>query len=533
VPYLLGNGELLHTGNVGNTSFDAGGAGGIVQTIDWDGNVTWEYNYSSTSYLQHHDVEMLANGNILMIVWQYKSNAEAIAAGRKPSNLTDGELWPDSVIEVKPTGSNTGQIVWEWHIWDHLVQDYDSTKSNYGVVADHPELIDINYVINPGADWNHINAVDYNADLDQIVLSVHNFSEIWVIDHSTTTVEAASHSGGNNGIGGDLLYRWGNPQAYGAGTATDQLLFVQHDAEWIENGDPGEGNIIIFNNGGGRPEGDYSSIEEISPPVNLDGSYTLVAGSSYGPDKSSWTYTAKNPGDFYAKNISGQQRLPNGNTLICDGPSAHFFEVTETGETVWDYYYTGSVFRVERYAPDYSGFDGTPLDSSSTNAITQTEISQLYVTLFGRASEGDGNDYWQFNANSTSMTAVANVMLETEAAKTYFGTTLDNNQEFIEHIYLNNLNKTFSEDQSGINYWTGELNNGKTKGEVVSALIVAAQSPENMGSAQDQFNNKVEVSNYCADKIAVYTDYDTFKAFIANVTDDNSVTAAKAEVDAY
>ncbi|MCP4023425.1 MAG: DUF1566 domain-containing protein [Desulfobacteraceae bacterium] len=364
--YLLENGELLHTGNVGNSTFNAGGAGGIVQTIDWDGTVTWEYTYSSSTYLQHHDVEKLSNGNILMVAWQYKSYDEAVAAGRNPSKLTSGELWPDSVIEVRPTGTNTGQIVWEWHVWDHLVQDYDPSKSNYGVVVNHPELVDLNYTMTSNADWNHINSVDYNEELDQIVLSVHNFSEIWVIDHSTTTEEAAGHTGGNSTKGGDLLYRWGNPQTYDAGNSGDQQLFVQHDAEWIEDGYPGEGNILIFNNGQGRPEGNYSSIEEITPPVNTDGSYTF-SGSNYGPDEPLWTYSADNPTDFYAKNISGQQRLPNGNTLICEGPSAHFFEVTDAGEIVWEYYATGNVFRVERYAPDYSGFDGTELDDGESD----------------------------------------------------------------------------------------------------------------------------------------------------------------------
>ncbi|MCG8124292.1 MAG: arylsulfotransferase (ASST), partial [Candidatus Thiodiazotropha taylori] len=109
-------------------------------------------------------------------------------------------------------------------------------------------------------------------------LTVHNFSEIWVIDHSTTTAEAAGHSGGASGKGGDLLYRWGNPQAYDAGTADEQMLFVPHDGEWIEAGYPGAGNIIIFNNGGGRPEGNYSSIDEITPPLEADNRYTLASG---------------------------------------------------------------------------------------------------------------------------------------------------------------------------------------------------------------------------------------------------------------
>jgi len=397
--YLLENGELLRTGNVGNTTFNAGGEGGIVQTIDWDGNVTWEYEYSSTMHLQHHDVEMLPNGNVLMVAWQYKTQSEAIAAGRDPSLLTDSELWPDSVIEVQPTGANTGNIVWEWHVWDHLVQDYNSLKSNYGVVADHPELIDLNYAMNGGADWNHINSVDYNAELDQIVLSVHSLSEIWVIDHSTTTAEAASNSGGDSGMGGDLLYRWGNPQTYDAGTAADQQLFHQHDAEWVEDGDPGEGNILIFNNGGGRPGGNYSSIEEITTPVSPDGSYTLDAGLAYGPDQTTWTYTVETPTDFYSQNISGQQRLANGNTLICDGANSYFFEVTASGETVWEYDYTGAVFRVERYAPEYSGFDGTPLDDEPSNQAPVADAGGLYsgeqgstITLNGLGStDTDGS----------------------------------------------------------------------------------------------------------------------------------------------
>jgi hypothetical protein len=240
-------------------------------------------------------------------------------------------------------------------VWDHLVQDYDASQDNYGVVADHPELIDINYrgtgAKTGSADWNHMNAVDYNAEFDQIMLSVRSFSEIWIIDHSTTTAEAASHSGGSSGMGGDLLYRWGNPQAYDSGSADDQQLFVQHDAQWIPDDYPGAGNILVFNNGTGRSDGNYSTIDEIVPPVDGDGNY-----SGYGPTAPEWTYTAVTPTDFYATNISGTQRLSNGNTLICDGPSGYFFEVTEAGEIVWEYDHGDTaVFRVIRYEADYAG----------------------------------------------------------------------------------------------------------------------------------------------------------------------------------
>ncbi|MCG8532210.1 MAG: aryl-sulfate sulfotransferase, partial [Desulfovibrionales bacterium] len=190
--YLLENGNLFRTAFLvpnANKKFQAGGMGGCVEEIDWEGNVVWDFTYSSDQYLLHHDIEKLPNGNILMIAWEYKSSEEAITAGRNPELLRDNELWPDHIIEIQPTGSQGGEIVWEWHIWDHLIQDYDRAKENYGVVSKHPELIDLNYIGSrgpeaKGADWNHINSIDYNEEFDQILLSVHGFNEIWIIDHS-------------------------------------------------------------------------------------------------------------------------------------------------------------------------------------------------------------------------------------------------------------------------------------------------------------------------------------------------------------
>jgi hypothetical protein len=168
--YLLENGNLLRTANILNLDFPQGGRGGRVEEIAWDGTLVWEYEHSSTSYLQHHDIERLPNGNVLLVSWEYKSSAEAIAAGRDPALISEAKLLPDYIVEIQPSGASGGTIVWEWHVWDHLIQDHDAGKANYGVVADHPELVDLNFAKDGKADWNHVNAVDYNEDFDQIVL---------------------------------------------------------------------------------------------------------------------------------------------------------------------------------------------------------------------------------------------------------------------------------------------------------------------------------------------------------------------------
>jgi len=353
--YLLPDGSLIRDGaphgQGGNGSINAAGAGGLLERFNWDGTKIWEYSYDSTTHLAHHDFEVLPNGNVLLIAWELKTEAEATQAGRDPNLPGAGYLYPDSIVEVQPDlVQGGGTVVWEWHVWDHLVQQFDSSKNNWHGstgVAQHPELIDLNYVSvfdeggGQAEDWTHSNGIDYNAELDEIVLSVREFSEVWIIDHSTTTAQAASHSGGNRGKGGDLLYRWGNPQTYDAGTASDRVLYYQHDARWIPDGSPGAGNITVFNNGFGRPGDDFSEVDEFTPPLVAGGGYSLVPGQAYGPTTTAWTYQAPLP--YFSAIISGAQRLPNGNTRVSYGVSGTFTEVTPDGQEVWKYVnpYTG------------------------------------------------------------------------------------------------------------------------------------------------------------------------------------------------
>ena len=356
MPYLMTDGTIVRPSKVTNPSMSGGAVGGRVQKIDWDGNVQWNFTWSDTDHQHHHDIQPMPSGNVLIVSWERKTRAEAVAAGRQSIS---GEMWPTEIVEVEPVGSTGGNVVWEWHLWDHLIQDADPSKANYGVVADHPELMDINSGSvggGPGGgDWDHVNSIDYNEELDQILFGSRTMSEFYIIDHSTTTEEAAGHTGGACGKGGDFLYRWGNPRNYDRGSSSDQQIYVIHGVNWIPAGSPGEGNIIYYNNGVGRPGGNYSSAEEVVPPLEPDGNYTLGSGSAFGPDEPTWIYNGG--GSFYAQSQSGAFRLPNGNTLISvsTDPTSYLFEVTNDGEVVWDYTAaTGNkIARAQKYGLDY------------------------------------------------------------------------------------------------------------------------------------------------------------------------------------
>lgn len=359
---LAADGYLWRQLKIENAEFAFGGQGGRLEKVDWAGNVVWSYELSTNAQCSHHDFALLPNGNVLLIAWNRFTPAQVLALGRDPDTVPAAGLLIDSIIEIAPTPSGA-DIVWQWNTIDHIVQDFDNTKPFYGDPAAHPELIDFNYFAYPSEDWTHINSVDYNPELDQIVVSPLIHCEVWVIDHSTTTQQAAGHTGGRYGHGGDLLYRWGNQCAYGAGTPLDRKLYGQHNVRWIPPGLEGAGDLMVFNNMAGTLDGQaYSTVVEITPPLNPDGSYDR-SGSAFGPDKPVWRYIGTPPGKLFGVNMSSAQRLPNGNTLICNGPDGRVFEATPGGHTVWEYQIQypspgSTVFRVLRYPRDYPGLAG-------------------------------------------------------------------------------------------------------------------------------------------------------------------------------
>jgi len=379
--YLRDDGTLVKTKRGATSNLDpiwAGGGGAIVEIRSWDNELLWSYELNTELERLHHDIEPLPNGNILMIAWESITMDAAVEAGRNPETLSQGELWPEKIIEID---SETDNIVWEWHVMDHIIQDFDATKENFGDIADHPELVDINYDTNDGkSDWLHVNSIDYNPLIDHIMISVPQFDEIWIIDHSTSTEEAAGHFGGSANHGGDLIYRVGNPKTHDKGDSTDQILFYQHDAHWVNEfisfSNPKFGHIVAFNN---RIGADFSTMETFESSYDM---YTLdyqQANGTWPPFEFTNTITHPEPTAFYSTGLSSVQLLPNGNTLGCSGRQGYIIELNSEGELVWEYktpliagqaatqgdslsLNNNLTFRAFKYPIDYLAFDGRDLD---------------------------------------------------------------------------------------------------------------------------------------------------------------------------
>jgi len=418
--YLLDNGNLLRPGRLDdNPRFRGGGIGGRIEEYDWDGFLVWEYQLMDDGRTQHHDLAVLPNGNVLAIVWRHHDAEEVRAAGRDPRVVVDKGMWACAVVEIRPERPDGGEIVWEWDSWDHLIQDLDSELANYGSIPENPGRIDINadhrdrppmteaerkkleelerqmaalgyaggdeeedeedgqrLERGKNPDWLHMNSVNHHPELELLALSTPTLNEIWVIDHSTSREEARGSSGGRWGRGGDLLYRWGNPRNYGAGGDAERRLFYQHDPQWLP--DEGDGlKLTLYNNGRGRPEGDYSTAIVLELPFDPERGFLREEGAAFGPEAPAWSWGSE--GTLFSPFISGTQRLTNGNTLICEGANGRLVEVTAAGDVVWEYVNEhagepappteiapptkgGALFRATRIPADAAALEGREFD---------------------------------------------------------------------------------------------------------------------------------------------------------------------------
>ncbi|MFY9243335.1 MAG: aryl-sulfate sulfotransferase [Polaribacter sp.] len=382
---------LLENGNIFQSS------GLYAEIRDWDNNILWSITYQSVlGFRIHHDIQPLPNGNFLVLVRDNYTNTEMFAAGMDTSYPND-VLVLERIVEIKPVGTNSAEIVWEWKLFDHLVQEFDSTKPNYGIVANNPQLLDMNYEDGEGSNPIHANAIDYNESLDQIVFSARHLKEVFVIDHSTTTAEAASHSGGIYGKGGDFLWRWGNPEVYNQGTISDRKLGRQHDIKWITEG-PDKGKMSVFSNDGYGTNTAFSSVHIIDQNAT-NGVYTLEA-DKFLPNDYFWSWDGTIMGTPMLGDAQcGVQIMSNGNALINETINGRITEVDREGNVIWVYIIPvgnntnysqftteisgNNAFRAHRYAENYAGFNGKTFNNTGiiedVNSISAACSASLSV----------------------------------------------------------------------------------------------------------------------------------------------------------
>ncbi|PAY16882.1 alkyl sulfatase or beta-lactamase [Rhodopirellula sp. SM50] len=372
--YLLKSGGLLRTG-IRDRKYVAGqpvAATDTLQITDTTGQAVWELSakdihFNGNKITFHHDFLPLPNGNLLVLIYEEISPREAAAAGWSAGKKKT--VWSDGVLEIKPNlEKGSHELVWYWRFIDHLIQDQNAKAANYGVIADHPEKIDGHFPKSyapMSAVRQHLNSIDYHPGMDQIVVSSFIYNEIWVIDHSTTIEQAAGSAGGRRGKGGDLLFRYGNPAAYARGAEKDRLFQNQHDANWVDEGLPGAGNLLVFNNNTGmggiarvgtggaaaaaaqqQLEG-ISNVHEISPAVD-HGRYVLGQPGAFEA-KQIWFWEHK---DFFAPFQGGARRLPNGNTLLTDTVGRRVWEVAPDGDVVVRYKGPAPAFKTFKYSAE-------------------------------------------------------------------------------------------------------------------------------------------------------------------------------------
>jgi hypothetical protein len=478
-PRLLANGNVLDAADG-----DVSGFSGLKE-VDWNGNTVWQYTEARSGYAPHHDFLRIYNPKLgtnttLYLAARSVTSSQCLAAGCNPANGLYTNAQVDAIVEVDPSGN----VVWEWCFFDHGIQDFDAGKSNYvgagKTVANYPGRLNLNLPGRPVTnDWLHCNSIDYNTNLDQIVVNAAG-GEFYVIDHGNTFIAGnpASSMALAAGTNGDFLYRFGDPARYSQGsppsiqqnwttstTGNKQIGGSSH-AQWIPAGLPGAGRFLVYNNGGDlfetTPQSYVFEINGylnattndtgayVSPPV---AGYYSWAAPGHDTDKRSksmarqivWMYFSMANQGMFSHLDSSVQRLPNGNTLVCDSTEGHIFEVTAAGEAAWEYInpvtadgivaykrdawpMQNALFRAYRYAASHPALAGrtlVPQGTISGSAPSYISAPAISGTATSPTSPSATSSVWVTSVITNNRAIASATLAYVVAGVTYTAAMLD------------------------------------------------------------------------------------------------------------
>lgn len=321
-----------------------------VTEVDWNGNQLWSFSHNQEVNdedtgktwvaREHHDYQIEGNPVGYYVPGQETTdNFQKVLIlthnNVKKPRISPQELLEDVLIEV----DRSGKIIWSWHLLDHF-REFHLSNIELNAIYRNPNTHDTGE--NGEGDIFHCNCASYlgpNKWYDQgdkrfapnnIIMDSREANIMWIVDHET----------------GKVVWQIGPDY-----TATPELrmlgpLVGMHHSQMIPKGLPGEGDIMVFNNGGwagyGIPNqesntGMRTSRIDTSKVIEFD-PITLEV---------KWTFSANDLGEnpvwhqhrFYSPLVSDAQRLPNGNTFIDEGTEGRFLEVTPDNEVVWEYVY--------------------------------------------------------------------------------------------------------------------------------------------------------------------------------------------------
>jgi hypothetical protein len=287
-------GHLLENGNLlvnASNGSEIGEGGGPRTAVVAEIDWAGQCAWFFADPLLHHAHARLANGNTMVMATHVLDAEDAgRVIGSESGQSETGALWSEALWEVTPSGD----VAWQWRAIDHL------DPEQYRLPAAEPGRTPAGVNAGGSREWLHLNAVEELPDGD-LLLSFNTLSTVIIIDRNT----------------GSVTWR-AVPETSG-----------QHNPTWLP-----EGRVLLFDNGSRRG---FSRVIEIDRRSN----------------QVAWEYTGRPRDSFYSMNISGAQRLPNGNTLVTEGRSGRLFEVTREGDTVWEF-----INRAYRYAADSAEIAG-------------------------------------------------------------------------------------------------------------------------------------------------------------------------------